>query len=119
MTKTDDLVARLKSMGDWAIWIRESKKAGDLLDEAAARIQSDAAIIEGHDEAFDGIVRAKIEVERRLEEMRANHDAALRLYSQWRSRAEKAEADVATLREGIDHMARSQARSLIQSDEGR
>lgn len=43
------------------------------------------------EEAWHGLIRTKIELEQRLAEMTRNHDEALRLYSQWRSRAEKAE----------------------------
>jgi hypothetical protein len=47
------------------------------------------------DEAWHGLIRSKIETEERLRQMQSNHDGALRLYSQWRSRAEKAEAELA------------------------
>lgn len=64
------------------------------LSERLARMEEERG---GHTDAFNGVVCAKIEAERRLEEMRTNHDGALRLYSQWRSRAEKAEAELARL----------------------
>ena len=44
------------------------------------------------DGAWHGLIRTKIELQQRLDDMRRNHDTAMRLYSEWRSRAEKAEA---------------------------
>lgn len=74
--------------------VLKSDKAHASLTERLARMEEEG---DGHTDAFEGVVRAKIEAERRLEEMRTNHDGALRLYSQWRSRAEKAEAELARL----------------------
>lgn len=39
------VASRLRDMSSWAVWVRESDKAGSLLDEAATLIQSQAARI--------------------------------------------------------------------------
>lgn len=58
------------------------------------------------DEAFEGVVRARIEAQTRLDQMTQNHNEALRLYSKWRSRAEKAEAEIARLAAPLDERER-------------
>lgn len=100
-TPRDDLVERLRKVesgrpaGDFTTnWYRnpDGPEAADRIERLEAEVFRLRAQAEGHEAAFDGVVQAKIEAETRLAQMSDNHASALRLYSQWRSRCEKAEA---------------------------
>lgn len=61
-------------------------------DSLVLMLEEARAEIEGHREAFHGVVRAKLELEVKLKNAQENHDAVLRMWSDLKSKTDATRA---------------------------